>query len=189
MSDLIAAAETAVNPYLVWIKVGLFALAVVGLLGTGFYAGTRWDDSKIADLKLADANFAKAATKQAADRQLLEDGVVVTGAVSEGQAQANIQTKYITLTKEIDHDVPSTVACIPVGLIRVFNGAAAGSDAPDASFAPGEPDDACSPVTWRSLAADIADDYHTANANAEQLNALEKEITDLHTAYNKGVSQ
>lgn len=183
MTDLIAAAETAVNPYLVWIKLGALALAVVGLLGAGFYAGKRWDQNTITQMQLADQKAASKAQTLKATVQTKEATVVTAAAVDEGQEQAVIVTKETSLAKEIPNVIPSTVACIPVGFVRLLNGAALGSDTPDASFAPGEPDDACAPVSWRSVAADIADDYATANANARQLNDLEATIVALHAAY------
>lgn len=177
MTDLVSAAETAVNPYLIWIKLGVAVLAIVGLLGTGFYAGTRWDQNTITQMKLTDQKAANKAQALAATITKKQDTVSVTAASTEANAQAKIVTRTITLTKEIDHDVPTTVACIPVGLVRLLNGAAAGADSADTSYAPGQPDDACAPVSWRDFASDLADDYGTGHANAEQLTALQAWVT------------
>ncbi|MDE2020675.1 MAG: hypothetical protein KGJ13_10100, partial [Patescibacteria group bacterium] len=76
--------------------------------------------------------------------------------------------------------------CITYGLVRVLNGAALspGSDASPTSA--GQSDDACAPVTWRSFAADVADDYVTSRENSAQLNALEKSVRDLAGVQNGG---
>lgn len=174
--SLIDTAETAVAPYLIWIKVGLAVIAVAVLVGGGFYGGLRWDQGTIAKMELADQQAANRAQTLAAASIKRQDAVVLTAAVSEAKAQNQIAKKATTLTQEITNVVPITVACIPVGLIRLLDAAAAGANTPDASFAPGQPDDACAPVSWRSVAADLADDYASGNANSEQLNALEAEI-------------
>lgn len=183
MTDLIAAAETATTPYLIWIKVGLCALALVGSFGVGVYGGLRWDADKVTKLELADANFNTAAIQKAATIQARQITIVMPAMDVEATAQAKIVTASTHLAKEIPNVVPSTVACIPVGLVRVLNGAAKGSDSPDVSYAPGKSDDACAAVSWRSLAADLADDYATGTANAQQLNDLEDIITKLHDSY------
>jgi hypothetical protein len=131
------------------------------------------------------ANNAKAnelAITAAAKVQHDQDMAAEKAAVTEAAAQQRIVIQTKTLTKEIVTHVPVTVACVPVGLVRVLNAAAKGLSAPDESFAAGKSDDACAPVSWRSLAADISDDYGTGNENAEQLNALEASIRDINAA-------
>jgi hypothetical protein len=40
-----------IAPYMTAIKIGLAAVAMIGSLGAGFYAGHRWDEGTIAGLK------------------------------------------------------------------------------------------------------------------------------------------
>lgn len=173
--SLLEPLEAAAAPYLIWIKVALYGLAVATLLGLGAYGMHRWDESTIADLKAADAAFATAAIKVTAAVQKKTDDLHLTAAVAEAQAQTQIIYRTQTIHDEVVSHVPITAACIPVGFVRLLNNAA-GSGPGAADIAPGQPDDACAPVSWRSLATDIIDDYGTGNQNAEQLNALEASV-------------
>lgn len=141
------------------------------------------DDDALKAVQLADQKAAVQAVQAAGAAQKRQDDVALNAAVAEAKAQQKIITQVQTITKEITVHVPDTRVCIPIGLVRVLNAAAANN--PDTSgIAPGQLDDACSTVTWRSLAGDIVDDYGTAHKNAEQLNALEGTIRDMVAAAN-----
>ena len=173
--SIIDTAEAAVAPYLIWVKVAVYAIAAAVLIGVGAYGMHRWDASTIADLKAADAAFATKSVQMAASAQKKTDDLHLAAAVSEAQAQQQIIYRTQTIHDEVISHVPITYACIPVGLVRLLNSAASPSPAiPD--VAPGQPDDACAPVSWRSLGDDIIDDYGIGNQNAEQLNALEAAV-------------
>ena len=66
----------------------------------------------------------------------------------------------------------------------MLDDAATGSDTANAATAAGQSDDACAPLSWRAFAGDLSDDYATARANAEQLNALQADIAALVAAAN-----
>jgi len=158
---------------------GIWSYVLAGCLAASIsgYAVHRYDEVTIQGLKMADSLAALNASEHTRLVQAQQDKLVLNHAVAEAKAQQQITTNTITITKEIPVHVPSTTACIPVGLVRLLDAAATGVNPGD--VAPGQPDDACAPVSWRSLAADLADDYGAANANAEQLNALEGTVRDI----------
>ncbi len=164
----------------------LYALAgaVVVSLCLGLYGGYRFELSAYDALALSQAKAVEQAQQEAANTQKAVDTIHETAAVREATAQQHILVQTNTITKEVDRYVPSTVACIPVGLVRVLNGAASGVEPSRVIVAAGQPDDACAPISWRSLANDLADDYGSARANAEQLNALEDDVRASTTAFN-----
>lgn len=107
----------------------------------------------------------------AKDDQAKRDKITLDSAVKEAQAQHIIETRTVTLTKEIPVHVKELTACVPLGLVRVLDAAAIPGTDPNAN-APGQPDDSCAGISWRAFAADLIDDYGIGQSNAEQLNAL-----------------
>lgn len=160
---------------------GYLGTAAIGAAGAAYLTHAVMV-GQIDSLKLANASATTAAVRSAAAQQHQIDGIALVDAVAEAQAQNHIVTQTQVVTKEIPVHVPTTVACVPLGLIRVLNDAALGRDPSVATDAPGQPDDACASVSWRSIAADLTDDYFAGNANAEQLNALESSVRALHDA-------
>lgn len=155
---------------------GLLGAAALSLLigaGTAGWVVYKVEQGTIANMRAADATALAQAVTSAAAHQHAVDTIATVAASSEAQAQAAITTHTVILTKEITRYVPETRACIPVGLVRLLNAAATGGDPAGVNYAPGQLDDACAAVSWRDFAADLADDYGTGHANAEQLNALE----------------
>lgn len=151
-----------------WTFLPAAGLAAI-LLSTGaFFYGEHRADKACAGQQ---AQFQAQAEKAARIRQAKADRITLDAAVKEAQAQSQIHTRTVTITREIPVHVKELQSCVPYGLVRVWN-AAANPGVDPAAIAPGVPDDACAPVSWRALAADIADDYGTGQANAEQLDAL-----------------
>lgn len=167
---------------------GYVAALVIGavLSGSGVgYIVHRMDAATIASIKLADADAVIDATKQVAKLQQAQDSIALDAAVKEAQAQQKIVTQTVTVTKEITKHVTDTVPCVPYGAVRLLNDAATGSNTANAPTPPGQSDGACAPVPWRDFVSDIISDYGIGRQNAEQLNALETNVTNLVKAANQ----
>lgn len=164
----------------------LAAAGVAALLaGAGtFYVTHRMDEGTIAAIELADQQAQTKAVEDAAKLRQSQDKVNLDAALAEAKAQQIIVTHTQTVTREIPIHVPQTQPCIPYGLVRVLDDAATGSDTADAAAAAGQSDDACAGISWRAFAGDLADDYASGRANAQQLNALEADVTQLAAAAN-----
>ena len=177
--DSIAALMTGAWGYLA-------AASFVALLAgsaTG-YAVHRMDESTITALKLADQQAETKAIKAADAIRQSQDLANLDAALAEAGAQAAITARAHIITREITIHVPQTQSCIPYGLVRLLDDAANGSDTAGAAIAAGQSDDACAPISWRAFAGELTDDYATGHANAEQLNALEANVTALVAAAN-----
>jgi hypothetical protein len=167
---------SAATGFLGGIQTYLIVGAVAAILA-GFSAGYvvhRMDETTITSMKLAASLAEVDAVNMIAKHVRDSDKIVLDAAVKEAAAQTRIVTQTATLTKEIPSHVKDSSTCITFGLVRVLNAAATGASPRDT--APGQPDDACAGVSWRSLAGDLTDDYASGNANAEQLNALEDTV-------------
>ena len=157
--------------------------ALIAGSATG-YAVHRMDESAIAAIKLADQKAQTQAVKDAAAIRQSQDQANLDAALAEAKAQAALAARTHIITREVTVHVPQTVPCIPYGLVRLLDDAASGSDTADAPASAGQSDDACTGISWRAFAGDLADDYATGRANAEQLNALEANVTALVAAAN-----
>lgn len=162
-------------------------VGAIALLAAGAYGGYRFEEGKLSDLKAQYAQAETKAVQEAKTIQSKEDANAEAQELAEAQAQQKIVTQTITVTKEVPHYVPVIHACVPVGLVRVLNAASGVADSPDA-VATGQPNDACTSLSWDQVAGDIADDYGTARANAEQLNALEASVRQLNGDANAAAS-
>lgn len=163
------------------------AAACVGALIAGSGAGYvvhRIDQGAIAALKLADQQAQTQALRQAGAIRRSEDQANLDAALAEAKAQAAIVTRTHTITREIPVHVPEARPCIPYGLVRLLDDAARGGDTAGAPAPAGQPDDSCAPLSWRAFAGELADDYASGRANAEQLNALEADVRALVAAAN-----
>ena len=164
----------------------LIAACIAALLaGAGtFYVVHRIDQGAIAALKLADQQAQAKALKDADAIRQSQDQANLSAALAEARAQQTIVTHTQIVSREIPAHVPQTQPCIPYGLVRVLDDAATGSDTADAAIAPGQSDDACTGISWRAFAQDVTDDYASGRANAEQLTALQADVTQLVAAAN-----
>jgi hypothetical protein len=138
-------------------------------------------DGSIASLKLGYEKANNEGNKKIAATQKSQDKAALKGAIKTATNQEHEGAVAAVVTKEIISRVKDTVPCISYGLVRVLNHAASG-DIVAPALAPGQPDDACAPITWRAFADDIADDYHIARLNASQLNDLIQTVKDIHDA-------
>lgn len=97
-------------------------------------------------------------------------------------AQTRIVTRYVTLTKEIPAHVPPSSPCVPWGVVRLHDAAVLHLDPGSLQPPAGQPDDACSDVAPRAFVDAVVANYGTADANAEQLNALEANLAERAAA-------
>ena len=155
--------------------------AIVAGSATGWTVH-RIDQAAYVTLQLADAEAKDDAMAALARTDQREARANLDAAVSEAAAQQKIVTETVTVSKEIPIHVPQSVPCISYGLVRVLDDAATGSDTANAPAPAGQSDDACAPLSWRAFASELAGDYATGRANAEQLNALEADVTALAAA-------
>jgi hypothetical protein len=144
-------------------------LALV-LVGTALGVKHEWDLGQAARVQVKQV----VATSKA---QLVAVAKVDQAATAaEPKAQAIVVTRYKTLVQKVPTYVPVSSPCIPWGLVRLHDAAAAGVDPstlqPPASAA----DDACSDVAPDAFMATVVANYGLAAQNAEQLNALEADL-------------
>jgi hypothetical protein len=181
--------EAAISPYAVWIKVGLYALAVVSLLGVGAYGGYRWEHGALVSLQLADAKAQTQAVALQAESDGQQAAVNLRAAVDEQAAQDRLHPVYVTITKEIhDHvsplqDARVAAACgISVGFVRSLRAAESGVTPDTLGLATGQSDDDCADISASALADNVAQALGVGVENSEQLNALIQWIKDNHKA-------
>lgn len=162
---------------------GLWGYVLLGVacVAAGAYGCYRIEEPKILAVQLADAKDYAAALDLQRRAQKAADDASLKAAVAEAEAQQKIVVRMITLTKEIPAHVSNDSHCITYGLVRVLNAAAGQTSVDAVPGTSGKPDVACAPVTWRSFAEDITDDYGHANANAEELTALQGWVASQRT--------
>lgn len=165
-------------------------VAFIGGVALGGGLMHKFDDGRYQRLVAQDAKHeaaaVTAAAKDAKASQARQDAITAASTATEAVAQQRIVTHTLTLTKEITRYVPQqiAVACVPVGVVRLLDGAAIGVDPAQLPDPAAQPDDACSTVTTADLAAGVIANYGAARANAEQLNALEDDIRQRVAAAN-----
>lgn len=153
------------------------ALAIAAGSGAWYVTKAVYQD-KLETRIAADAQAKADAVTAAAAVQHAQDLVAQNAAVAEAVAQKAQEDARHAAPSYIVQHVRDTVVCVPYGVVRTINHYANGAD--PATIAPGQSDDACAPVPWRSLTGDLADDYVTGGENAEQLNRLEATVIQQH---------
>lgn len=151
-----------------WIGLALIAGGII------WYAHHSGYNSGKSDSDAAYAKIEARAVEAARVDQTARDKISSDAAVTRAKSQARIETKTITLTKEIPVYVTAAQdrsTCITYGILRVYNDAVGQADA--IPVPAGKSYDACSPVKASDLARGIAENFGTANDNADQLNKLE----------------
>lgn len=160
-----------------WTSIKLigYGLLAVVLIGTAWGVKAEWDSGLAAKAQVKQI----AAVSQVQTRAVAK--VDTAAAKAEPAAQAKIATQTRTLIKEIPHYVPPPVAgapvpCVSWGLVRLHDAAALGVDPGSLQLPAGATDGTCSPFTDAQFVAEVAVNYGTARANAEQLDALEADV-------------
>lgn len=156
-------------------KIIAFVLFCLILVCTGWHYGakhvqTDWDAQILTD--------AQAANVHALHVDLVT-GEVITQYIDRYQVvltQGATITKEITryVTPEVDRHYP-----VPWGFVRVLNAATVGA-LPDA-IATGGTDEGAATVALSDVASNIADNYTSCRATAEQLRSLQQWITQQQT--------
>lgn len=164
-------------PSLTTVKYAALGAGALAAIAGGFYAGYRWERGDLEALRAANARELALAEDAATKDQAKRDKITLASAIAGAKAQTVIVDHYHTITKEIPAHVPDSPVCVPYGLVRVLN-AAAGPAAHAVPDATAQPDDACAPISWRSIAADLAADYQAGAQNAQQLTDLQGWVQD-----------
>ncbi len=156
----------------------LISVAVSALL-SGFGVWKITHDiytGKIAKITLGYAEAEKKALAAQAKRLEADNATVLAAAVTEGQVQISILRHTSVLKLEVPRYVTIDRPCITWGFMRVHDAAVHGVSPDDLPLPAGKLDGDCAPVDAIALARSIADNYGTARANAEQLDALSRVI-------------
>lgn len=167
-----------------YLIVGGVALAIG--LGSGAYAGYRWELGEYNALKLADADALLVATKNAADRQHRLDLSGQSAAVDEAYFRGHLDATIITLKTgapanvTILQDQQAAAAdhagCLTYGFERMLVAGERGVTPDSLPLPPGQSVDACTADEPSDLAARLAQDLATGFGNSEQLDAVLGEL-------------
>lgn len=164
----------------------LISAAVAAFLsGAGAWKITHtYDAAKLAKTELGYRTAELQARVEAAAEQAQEDKIVEAAAVAEASRQEAVTVHTLNLIHEVPQYVMVTKdqPCIPLGFVRLLDASVLGIDPASLPLPAGKSDDACSDVDPTALAKSIIANYGTAEANAEQLNALRQSISDLQRA-------
>ncbi len=163
------------------LKALILAIAMGGAAITSGVVTHKVDNSRYValELKYAQAEATAVAAAQAEQKRL--DDIATQAAQREAANQSRLAAKaQAALTEVQQHVKVVTIKCIPLGLVRVLDAAALGVTAASLPHATGNSDVTCAKVDTVALARSIVANYFTANANAEQLNALIANLREMH---------
>lgn len=176
--SLLSSAGSAVTGLLggiqTYLIIGTVSLAV-GAAG-GAWVGYRMESGKVTAIQAADAEAETQAVKLADKNRAAQNAVTLSSALNEATAQSKIVTATQTIIKEVPAHVPPQVdatVCVPFGLIRLLDASALQADPDSLGLPSGQSDGSCSPVKASALAQSVINNYGAAEANAEQLTALQ----------------
>lgn len=153
-----------------------YALLAAAVLGGLAYVKHEWDAGQRARVQV---HAAQAANVRITRTVAASDHAAAT---AEASAQTRIVVRTRTLTERIPVYVPVSSPCIPWGVVRVHDAAVLHVDPGSLQPPAGQPDDACSDVEPRAFVGAVVANYGIADANAEQLNALEASIQERAAA-------
>lgn len=153
--------------------------------GSATYVTREVYTGKIAKIELAQKEAEVAAFKKAQAMQRDADQVAIDIAGN----QSNTQEKIVTVTKTIIKEIPTYVkddsACITVGLVRVLDAAARGTDPAALALAPGEFNETCAGLGSHALADSVAENYGRARQDAAQLTDLQTYVRGVQAALDR----
>lgn len=157
-----------------YLVIGAVTLAVGA--ASGAWVGYRYERSEVTAIQTADAEAETQAVQKADKSRAAQDAVTLASALAEANAQTKIVTVTQTVVKEIPAHVPAKVdatICVPYGLVRLLDASALEADPNGLGLPTGKSDADCAPVEVSALAKSVIDNYSVAQANAEQLTALQ----------------
>lgn len=151
----------------------LLALLVAGV---GAHLASVWYAPQLVAAKTQ----IKATDTAAKAVKVAQTSITKTDSAAETAAQATIQVQTRTIIKKAPIYVSASpsppVGCVTNGMLRLHDAAVLGVDPADIHPPAGQPDAACSTTAPSDFMAAVVDNYATARANAEQLNALEVDL-------------
>lgn len=156
------------------VKAAALIAVVLAIFGGGFKAGWDWEATVLWKERAANAQaLAKAAAQAAAEQKSLDDAAL-DDASREAAAQSARVAQLSRNLEAARHAPVKTItrSCVPLGLVRVLDGAAFGRDPASLALPAGKSLDACASLGWRDLVGVIVGNYGTARDNAGQLDAL-----------------
>lgn len=130
------------------------------------------------ELNYEKAQATAVAAAQAEQKRL--DDIATAAAQREAANQSRLAAQAQAALTEVEKHVQSNIHCVTWGLVRVLDAAAQGTTTSSLPAPAGKPDGACASVDALPLARSVVANYFTANANAEQLNALIANLRDMH---------
>lgn len=167
------------NPYLI-IAAGLIWLASV----TGAYLKGGADKEARMEVQIAAERHA--AFMEGRARQLKSDRETLGISAGYHTVSVNIIRRTQTTIKEIPTYVQDNATCVTVGLVRVLDAAALGTNPDLLSLAPGESDGACAGIGAYALAESVIGNYGRAHENAAKLTALQAWVDTQLSIINGG---
>lgn len=173
-----------------WGWVIAFAATAAVAFGGGFKLAHDLDQGAYQALKASYAQAAASAAQGARQREEAQMALSQATGEAEAAQQAALTAKARVITREITHYVTTAQdahGCVTWGMLRLHDAAALGVPADTLVPPAGQSDDACSPVKPSDFMAAITGNYAVAWANAEQLNALEADITQRVAVANGAV--
>lgn len=187
LTSLLSNGLSAVTGFFGGIQTYLLIGAVTLAVGaaSGAWVGYRYERSAVTAIQTADAEAETQAVQAADKSRAAQDAVTLASALAEASAQAKVVTVTQTITKEIPaHVTPQVDAtvCVPYGLIRLLDASALEADPNGLGLPTGKSDADCAPVEASALAKSVIDNYSVAQANAEQLTALQAWVVDNQKA-------
>ncbi len=158
-----------------WVVIVL-ALVLATTNATSYFTGK---DVVRTEWKLEKAEGARQAAVASASRQGGVDASSMKAATVITIEQQKIVTETVYLTREIPEYVQDTSTCITVGLVRVLDAAARGTDPAAVTLAPGRFNETCAGIGSRALAESVVGNYGRARSNAAQLTGLQTWVCDV----------
>ena len=150
-----------------WIVYAIMAATFLGLVT---YVKVEWDRGQHA-IHVVHAAHVVAKRQTAAVIR-----VDKPAATAEKAAQTTIVYRTRTLIRKVAAHVTASTPCIPWAVVRLHDAAVLHVDPASLQPPAGQSDDACSDVAPTAFVVTVIDNYAVADANAEQLNALEANI-------------
>lgn len=159
-------------PSLTEIKLAVIAAGLVGAFVGGIGLEHKIAEGRYERLVAAQATANLAATNASIAEQKRLDGIALSAAKQEAAAQAAGAALAKRQLAQVQKHVTDLRTRVPLGVVRLLDGAARGL-LPDALVLPaGKSDGALSALGYTDLARSIVGNYGTCRANGEQLDAL-----------------
>lgn len=175
---------------------GLDRIAIIGMLGALLVAsaGSAWITrsiyvGKITAIELRHEQARNEAFQEGRDRERASNEITrkIENAYSDMSLTVNLQTE--TIVREIQTYVPDTTGCITVGLVRVLDAAALGTNPDLLDIAPDESNGTCTDLSSAALAESVVRNYGRARDNAERLTHLQIWVDEQLLIINDGAER